>query len=105
MATENILMEGVKKGGDRQELHEKIRQHSMEAGRKVKVEGLENDLIERILEDDDFGMSKEEIMALIDPNKFIGRAPGQVEDFIKEVVNPILENNKELFGVNVTINV
>ena len=105
MATENILMEAVKKGGDRQELHERIRKHSMEAARRVKVEGLDNNLIERIIEDKSFNMDKEEILSLIDPMKFIGRAPGQVVDFIKEVVNPILEGNKEILGVNVSINV
>ena len=98
-------MEAVKKGGDRQELHERIRKHSMEAARRVKVEGLDNNLIERIIEDKSFNMDKEEILSLIDPMKFIGRAPGQVVDFIKEVVNPILEGNKEILGVNVSINV
>ncbi|WP_027623492.1 adenylosuccinate lyase [Clostridium lundense] len=105
MATENILMEAVKKGGDRQELHERIREHSMEAARRVKAEGLDNDLIQRIIDDSSFNMSKEEILSLIDPKKFIGRAPGQVKDFVEEVVNPILEKNKEMVGLNVTINV
>lgn len=105
MATENIMMEAVKKGGDRQELHEVIRTHSMEAARRVKQEGLSNDLIERIIEDKSFGLTKEEILALIDPKKFTGRAEGQVVDFIEEVVNPILEQNKAMLGEKAEINV
>ncbi|MBU3143860.1 adenylosuccinate lyase [Clostridium sp. CF012] len=105
MATENILMEAVKRGGDRQELHESIRVHSMAAARRVKEEGLNNDLIERIINDDSFKMSKEEILAVIDPIKFIGRAPSQVVDFIEEYVNPILEANKDAIGVETSINV
>ena len=105
MATENIIMGAVKKGGDRQELHERIRQHSMEAGRVVKVEGKENDLIERIIKDKFFNMTKEEILSLIDSNKFIGRAPGQVVDFIENQIKPILEENKNLFGEEAEINV
>ena len=104
MATENILMEAVKRGGDRQELHERIRIHSMEAAKRVKVEGLNNDLIERIIEDKTFNMTKEEITSILDAKNFIGRAPGQVDDFINECVKPILENNKDL-GVNVEITV
>ncbi|MBK5243392.1 adenylosuccinate lyase [Clostridium sp.] len=105
MATENILMEAVKRGGDRQELHESIRVHSMAAARRVKEEGLNNDLIERIINDDIFKMSKEEILAVIDPVKFVGRAPSQVVDFIGEYVNPILEANKDDLGVETSINV
>ncbi len=105
MATENIIMEAVKRGGDRQELHERIRQHSMEAAKMVKIEGKENDLIERIINDDFFNMTKEEILSLIDSKKFIGRAPGQVEDFIEKQIRPILEENKELLGEEVEINV
>jgi adenylosuccinate lyase len=105
MATENILMEAVKRGGDRQELHESIRVHSMAAARRVKEEGLSNDLIERIINDDSFKMSKEEILAVIDPVKFVGRAPSQVVDFICEYVNPILEENKDEIGVETSINV
>lgn len=105
MATENIIMEAVKRGGDRQELHEKIRQHSMEAAKMVKIEGKENDLIERIINDDFFNMTKEEILSLIDSKKFIGRAPGQVEDFIEKQIRPILEENKELLGEEAEINV
>ena len=105
MATENILMEAVKRGGDRQELHESIRVHSMAAARRVKEEGLNNDLIERIINDDSFKMSKEEILAVIDPIKFVGRAPSQVVEFIEEYVNPILEANKDALGVETAINV
>ncbi|ENK0555596.1 adenylosuccinate lyase [Clostridium botulinum] len=105
MATENIMMEAVKKGGDRQELHEVIRTHSMEAARRVKQEGLSNDLIDRIIEDKSFGLTKKEILALIDPKKFTGRAEGQVVDFIKEAVDPILEQNKAMLGEKAEINV
>ncbi|MFQ7565453.1 MAG: adenylosuccinate lyase, partial [Clostridium perfringens] len=95
MATENIMMESVKKGGDRQELHERIRVHSMDAAQRVKGEGLNNDLIERIINDPSFNLSKEEIIAIIDPVKFVGRAPSQVVEFIDEYVNPIIEANKD----------
>jgi adenylosuccinate lyase len=105
MATENILMEAVKRGGDRQELHEKIRILSMEAGKRVKEEGLNNDLIERIIKDKSFYMSEEEILSIIDPEKFTGRAAGQVEEFIKDTVNPLLRENKDILGIDVSINV
>ncbi|MBU3093321.1 adenylosuccinate lyase [Clostridium sp. CM028] len=105
MATENILMEAVKRGGDRQELHENIRVHSMAAAKRVKEEGLNNDLIERIINDDSFRMSKEEIFAVIDPIKFVGRAPSQVIEFIDEYVKPIIEANKDALGVETSINV
>lgn len=105
MATENILMEAVKRGGDRQELHERIRVLSMEAARRVKEEGLNNDLIERIINDSSFKMSRDEILSIIDPNKFIGRSVGQVDDFINNSIKPILENNKNILGLDVSINV
>lgn len=105
MATENIIMEAVKKGGDRQELHERIRQHSMQAAKVVKMEGKENDLIQRIIKDDFFNMTEDEILSLIDAKKFIGRAPGQVVDFIQEQVRPILEANRDLLGEEAEINV
>lgn len=105
MATENIMMESVKRGGDRQELHEKIRTHSMAAAQRVKGEGLDNDLIKRIINDGTFNLSEEEIRAIIDPNKFVGRAPMQVVEFIDEYVNPIIENNKEAIEVKSEINV
>lgn len=105
MATENILMEAVKRGGDRQELHESIRVHSLAAARQVKEFGERNDLIDRILADDSFGLTKEEILAIIDPSKFTGRASGQVVDFIEEYINPILEAHKSELGEEVEINV
>lgn len=94
MATENIMMEAVKRGGDRQELHEKIRVYSMEAGKQVKVHGNKNDLVERIAADPVFGMSLEEINSVLEPKNYIGRAPEQVVDFINEHVKPVLEKNK-----------
>lgn len=99
MATENIMMEAVKKGGDRQELHELIRKHSMLASQRVKKDGLDNDLISRIIGDSRFGLSELEIQNIIDPVKFIGRAPNQVIDFINEYVNPILEDNVEYLNI------
>ena len=105
MATEYIIMEGVKKGGDRQELHELIRVHSMEAGKQVKVEGLENDLIERIINDLSFDIDREKLMEILDPKNFIGFAPAQVVDFLESEVNPILEKNKELLGMNTDLKV
>nr|WP_307775922.1 adenylosuccinate lyase [uncultured Cetobacterium sp.] len=105
MATEYIIMEGVKKGGDRQELHELIRVHSMEAGKKVKVEGLENDLIERIINDKSFEIDREKLMEILDPKNFIGFAPEQVEDFLTEEVKPILEKNKNLLGMEADLKV
>ena len=98
MATETILMEGVKRGGDRQELHEKIRVLSMEAAANVKQEGKENDLIERIIQDGTFPLSKEELYAILEPTNFIGCASMQVTDFIEEVIAPVLEENKEVLG-------
>ncbi|MDD6772066.1 MAG: adenylosuccinate lyase [Inconstantimicrobium porci] len=105
MATENIIMECVKRGGDRQELHERIREHSMAAAQRVKMDGLNNDLIDRIKNDSFFNLTNEEIDNIIDPKKFIGRAPGQVVEFINEYVKPILENNKDLLGEEAIINV
>ncbi|MGL5356724.1 MAG: adenylosuccinate lyase [Cetobacterium sp.] len=99
MATEYIIMEGVKKGGDRQELHEVIRLHSMEAGKKVKVEGLENDLIERILNDPSFDIDKDKLMEILDPKNFIGFSSEQVVDFLESEIKPILEANKDLLGM------
>lgn len=93
MVTEDILMEAVKKGGDRQELHEKIREHSMEAGNQVKRMGRDNDLVQRIANDSEFGMSLEEIYHVMNPENLTGRAAGQVEDYLRETVNPILKEN------------
>lgn len=105
MATENIMMDAVKAGGDRQELHERIREHSMAAGRMVKVEGQKNDLLERIAADSAFGMTMEQLEAIMKPENFVGRAPQQVEEFLAEVVNPILEANKDELGLKAEINV
>ena len=90
MATENIMMDAVKRGGDRQELHEKIRQHSMAASRVVKEEGGENDLLERIANDKSFGVTLEELEAILQPSKYVGRAPQQTTDFLNEVVFPAI---------------
>ena len=98
MATENIMMDAVKKGGDRQALHEKIRQYSMEAGKKVKEEGLENDLCERILADPMFMITKEEMDAIMAPENFTGRSAQQGEEFVSELVQPILEANKDILN-------
>ena len=95
MATENIMMDAVKAGGDRQELHEKIREHSMEASKVVKVEGGKNDLIERIANDPAFGLSLDELNMILAPKNFVGRAPQQVEEYIKEQVKSVLDENKE----------
>lgn len=105
MATENIMMSAVKKGGDRQELHEKIRQHSMAAARVVKEEGGQNDLVDRIAGDPAFMMSKEEILSIMEPKNFVGRAPQQTEDFITQEIRPLLQKNQDLIGIEVEINV
>ena len=105
MATENIMMDAVKAGGDRQELHERIRTLSMEAGRNVKVEGKDNNLLELIAADPAFNMSLEDLKKSMDPSKYVGRAPLQVENFLKNVVNPVLEANKEILGMKAEINV
>ncbi len=105
MATENIMMDAVKKGGDRQELHEKIRQLSMKAGANVKQEGKDNNLLELIAADKDFGLTLEELNESMKPEKYVGRAPRQVDVFLKECVKPVLEANKDLLGVKAEINV
>ena len=105
MATENIMMECTKRGCDRQELHERIREYSMAAAKRVKGEGLSNDLIERIMADDYFKLTKEEILDIIDPLKFIGRAPSQVVEFIDEYVTPIINENKDALEIKSEINV
>ena len=105
MATENIMMDAVKRGGNRQELHERIRVHSMEAGRQVKAEGKENDLLERIAADETFGVTLDELKDILDPAKYVGRSPEQVTEFLTECVNPILEQYKDELGVTVEINV
>ena len=105
MATENIMMDAVKAGGDRQELHERIRELSMEAGRNVKVEGKENNLLELIAADPAFNLSLEELQKTMDPAKYVGRAKEQTTAFLEKVVAPILESHKELLGVKAEINV
>ena len=105
MATENIMMDAVKAGGDRQELHEKIRTLSMEAGKNVKVEGKENNLLELIAADPAFNMTLEELRKTMEPSKYIGRSKEQVEAFLSVVIAPILEENKDLLGVKAEINV
>lgn len=101
MGTEEILMNAVLKGGDRQELHEKIRVYSMEAGREVKEFGKPNDLVDRIAKDNTFGMTKEEILSALNPDNLCGRSPNQVTDFIQTIVNPILEKYENLLNVDI----
>ena len=105
MATENIMMDAVKAGGDRQELHERIRELSMEAGKNVKEKGLDNNLLELIASDDAFNLSLEDLQKTMDPSKYVGRSKEQVEAFLKNVIRPILDENKELLGVKAEINV
>ncbi len=105
MATENIMMEAVKRGGDRQDLHERIRQHSMAAGAVVKVEGGKNDLLERIAADPAFGMTLPELESVMDPKNFVGRAPGQTAEFVEQYIRPILTERADLLGLAVEINV
>ena len=105
MATENIMMSAVKKGGDRQQLHERLREHSIEAARVVKEEGGKNDLIERICADPTFGLKVEEIEEILDPRNFTGRASEQVEEFLSELIDPLLEANKDQLGEKVQLSV
>ena len=105
MATENIMMDAVKAGGDRQELHERIRELSMEAGRNVKVEGKDNNLLELIAADPAFNLSLDELKKTMDPAKYVGRAKEQTDAFLAKVVRPILDSHKEMLGVKAEINV
>ena len=105
MATENIMMDAVKAGGDRQELHERIREHSMAAGRVVKAEGKPNDLLERIAADPAFNMTMEQLQKVMKPENFVGRAPQQVEEFVAEVIRPILSQYQSELGMKAEINV
>lgn len=105
MATENIMMDAVKAGGDRQELHERIRELSMEAGRNVKAEGRDNNLLELIAADPAFNLTLEELQKTMDPSKYTGRAKEQVDTFLSKVIRPILEENKELLGMTAEITV
>lgn len=105
MATEMILMDAVKAGGDRQKLHEHIRVHSMEAGKMVKVEGKENDLLERIAHDDAFPQDMEQLKSIMSPENFVGRAPNQTVEFFRDYIDPILEQEKSALGMHADINV
>ena len=105
MATENIMMDGVKEGGNRQELHERIRELSMEAGKNVKENGGDNNLLELIAADDAFPLDLETLKKSMDPKKYVGRAPRQVTKYLENVVNPVLEKNKDELGVKAEINV
>jgi adenylosuccinate lyase len=105
MATENIMMDAVKAGGDRQELHERIRTLSMEAGRNVKENGLDNNLLELIAADPTFNMSLEDLKKTMDPTKYTGRSEQQVEEFIADVIQPILDENKDILGLKAEIKV
>lgn len=103
MATENIMMQAAKKGGDRQELHERIRQHSMTAAARIKVEGKDNNLLQLIADDPAFDMNLEELEAHLEPALYVGRAKEQTEEFLATVIRPILEENKNLLGVEAEI--
>lgn len=105
MATENIIMEGVKNGGDRQELHERIRLHSMKAGQKVKLEGKENDLISRVLQDKKISIDQEKITLLLNPEQFIGFAPEQTVEFIEQEVDPLLKRFEDILGLDTSLKV
>ena len=105
MATENIMMDAVKAGGDRQELHERIRTLSMEAGRNVKEKGLDNNLLELIAGDPAFGLTAEELSQSMTPSRYVGRAPEQVREFLADFVNPLLQENREILGLTAEINV
>ncbi len=105
MASENIMMDAVKKGGDRQALHEKLRQYAMEAGKKVKEEGQENDLIERVVNDPDFKINMDEMNAILKPESFTGRSEQQVEEFVRDCVKPVLDKNADLLGEKAELSV
>jgi adenylosuccinate lyase len=105
MATENIMMDAVEKGGDRQEMHEEIRTLSMQAGAVVKKEGKDNNLLELIAADEKFDLTLEELQARMNPINYVGRSVQQVEEFLSEVIDPVLEEHKELLGMTAAINV
>ncbi len=105
MATENIMMDAVKAGGDRQELHERIRELSMEAGRNVKEKGLDNNLLELIAAEPAFGLSLDELKKTMEPSKYVGRSALQVEAYLEKVIRPLLEKNQDILGVKSEINV
>ena len=95
MVIENILMDAVKRGGDRQALHEKLRVYSQQAGQAVKEEGRENPLISMVCSDPAFGVKEEELRQVLDPSRYVGRAPAQVEEFLTGVIQPLLDAHKE----------
>lgn len=105
MATENIMMDAVKAGGDRQELHERIRVHSMAAGKVVKEEGKPNDLLDRIAADPAFNVTREDLDRVMKPENYVGRAPQQTEEYLRDVIRPILDENSDLLGAEAEINV
>lgn len=105
MASENIMMDAVKKGGDRQVLHEKLRTYAMEAGKQVKEKGLENDLIDRVLADPDFGLNEEDVKKILKPENFTGRSEQQVEEFVANCVKPVLEDSGEKLGETAELSV
>ena len=103
MATENIMMDAVKAGGDRQELHERIRELSMQAGKNVKEKGLDNNLLELIAEDEAFNLTLDELKETMDPAKYVGRSPLQVEAYLKNEIRPLIEKNQEVLGMKAQI--
>ena len=105
MASENIMMQAVEKGGNRQELHERLRQHAIAAGKQVKEEGRPNDMVDRIAADPAFGLTKEEIVAGLVPENFVGRAPQQVEEFIANVLQPIFDANPDAVEQHASLSV
>ena len=105
MATENIMMDAVKAGGDLQELHEKIRTLSMEAGRNVKEAGKENNLLELIAADPSFNLTLEELQDTMDPSRYVGRAPVQTDNYLKQVIRPLLDANRDQLGITADITV
>ena len=105
MATENIMMSAVKKGGDRQELHEKLRIHSIATAKVVKEEGKENDLIDRICADESFKLTRAEINSILKPINFVGRSVEQVEEYISTCIQPVLEENKSILGESAELSV
>ena len=105
MASENIMMQAVEKGGNRQELHERLRQHAIAAGKQVKEEGLPNDMVDRVAADPAFGLTKEEIVAGLVPENFVGRAPQQVEEFIAIVLQPIFDANPDAVEQHASLSV
>ncbi|MGC9054535.1 MAG: adenylosuccinate lyase, partial [Candidatus Hydrogenedens sp.] len=105
MATETLLMAGVKKGGDRQKLHEIIRKHAQSAGERVKMEGKENNLLQELARDPEFPLNEEEINACLDEKDFVGRAPQQVAEFINEVIEPILQKYSSAIEISSSISV